>query len=202
MCPHDEHHHFHSPRHLGRRGLHAGRKLGGRDLQLLILALLAESPSHGYELIRQIEERSAGFYVPSPGVVYPALTYLEELEQVRAEAEGNKKRYSLTDQGHGRLAAHREAADALFAALAELGAKMARARRAFDGEAAQAEEGALAPDGEAGRHAGVDEARHALRHALHEVLPGCEPDVRDAIADILRRAARDIQALGRRNPAA
>src|SRR5215471_1749705 len=56
-----------------------GRKLGSEELQLVILALLAENPSHGYELIKVLEERSSGFYSPSPGMVYPALTYLEEV---------------------------------------------------------------------------------------------------------------------------
>ena len=60
-------------------GYRTGRKLGAADLRLLILALLAERPSHGYELIKALEERSGGFYSPSPGMIYPALTYLEEI---------------------------------------------------------------------------------------------------------------------------
>src|SRR5688572_29640957 len=65
----------------GSRGgdFRTGRKLASADLQLLILALLAEKPRHGYELIKAFEERSSGFYTPSPGMIYPALTYLEEL---------------------------------------------------------------------------------------------------------------------------
>lgn len=54
----------------------SGRKFEAVDLQLVILALLAERPAHGYELIKTIEERSGGFYTPSPGVIYPALTYI------------------------------------------------------------------------------------------------------------------------------
>ena len=60
---------------MGGRGFGMGRKLGSSDLQLLILKLLAEKPRHGYELIKELDERSKGFYVPSPGMVYPALTY-------------------------------------------------------------------------------------------------------------------------------
>jgi hypothetical protein len=56
-----------------------GRKLDAIDIQLVILALLAEHPAHGYELIKTLEERSGGFYTPSPGVIYPALTYLHEI---------------------------------------------------------------------------------------------------------------------------
>ncbi len=61
---------------LGGHGFRMGRKLGSADLQTVLLALLADRPSHGYELIKAIEERSGGFYTPSPGVIYPALTYL------------------------------------------------------------------------------------------------------------------------------
>ena len=57
----------------------SGRKFEAVDLQLVILAFLAERPAHGYELIKTIEERSGGFYTPSPGVIYPALTYLSEI---------------------------------------------------------------------------------------------------------------------------
>ena len=58
---------------LGGRGFFGGRKLGSGDLQLLIMALLEERPRHGYEIIKALEETSKGFYVPSPGMVYPAL---------------------------------------------------------------------------------------------------------------------------------
>ena len=69
----------------GPGGFGPGRKLGSADLQLLLLALLAEKPSHGYELIKALEERSSGYYSPSPGMVYPALTYLEELGHASVE---------------------------------------------------------------------------------------------------------------------
>ena len=62
---------------MGGRAFRAGRRLASGDLQLVLLALLAERASHGYELIKALEERSGGFYSPSPGMVYPALTWLE-----------------------------------------------------------------------------------------------------------------------------
>ncbi len=71
---------------MGGRGFGMGRKLGSADLQLLILRLLDEKPSHGYEIIKALDEHSNGFYVPSPGMVYPALTYLEELGFATVEA--------------------------------------------------------------------------------------------------------------------
>src|SRR5271156_4201549 len=75
---------------FGRGGgdFRTGRKFTAPDLQLIILAMLADKPSHGYELIKALEERSGGFYTPSPGVIYPALTYLEEIGYATFESEG------------------------------------------------------------------------------------------------------------------
>src|SRR5215471_16257227 len=81
----------------GGRGFRTGRKLAAPDLQLIILALLAEKARHGYELIKAMEERSGGFYAPSPGMIYPALTYLEEIGYATVAAEGAKKLYYITD---------------------------------------------------------------------------------------------------------
>src|SRR5262245_41920153 len=75
-------HHRHGSRSLGRFFAHG-------DLRLVILDLIAEKPRHGYEIIKAIEEQVAGAYSPSPGVIYPTLTLLEELGYVTvAEAEG------------------------------------------------------------------------------------------------------------------
>src|SRR5437762_9107450 len=98
----------------GGRGVHgfrAGRKLGSDDLQLVILALLEEKPRHGYEIIKALEERSGGFYSPSPGMVYPALTYLEELGYAVVEAEGAIKLYRITETGKTHLQKNREGVD-------------------------------------------------------------------------------------------
>src|ERR1700722_19474753 len=75
----------------GGRGFRAARMLASGDLQLIVLELLKEKPRHGYDIIKELEERSSGIYTPSPGVVYPALTYLEEMSYAASEAEGNKK---------------------------------------------------------------------------------------------------------------
>lgn len=112
----EEHpHHRHHPRELGdghdgfeRR---PGRERGGRgprvfapgDLKLLLLALIAEQPSHGYDLIRQIEGMFDGAYSPSPGVIYPTLTFLEESELIIGDAADGKKRYGVTDAGRQSL---------------------------------------------------------------------------------------------------
>ena len=95
-----------------------GRRFAGEELQLLLLSLLAAKPGHGYELIKALETRSDGFYQPSPGVVYPALTFLEERGDVLGEAEGNRKSYRLTPAGEERLAADRERASCFDGSLA------------------------------------------------------------------------------------
>ncbi len=104
----------------GGRGPGGGRR-GGRlfdygELRILVLALLAEQPAHGYELIKGIEERFGGSYSPSPGVIYPTLSWLEDSGYTVVEAsEGSRKRHSVTEEGAAFLAANRAAADALLA---------------------------------------------------------------------------------------
>ena len=92
----------------GPRGRRA-RVFDQGDLRVLLLSLIAEQPSHGYELIRSIEEKLGGAYSPSPGVVYPTLTLLEELGYATVEAqEGGRKLYSITEAGRAYLAEHAE----------------------------------------------------------------------------------------------
>src|SRR6202050_1011208 len=87
----------------GMRGMRIAKMLGSGDLQLIILALLSESPRHGYEIIKQVEEHSSRAYTPSPGMVYPALTYLEEMGDAASESDGTKKLYRITDAGTAHL---------------------------------------------------------------------------------------------------
>src|SRR5271163_2790361 len=114
---------------MGSRAFGMGRKLASVDLQLLILELLAEKPRHGYEIIKALEERSKGFYVPSPGMVYPALTYLEEIGHATVETEGTRKLYRLTELGRSYLEEHREETDALFAQFTRVGERLEHMRR-------------------------------------------------------------------------
>ena len=109
------HGHGHSP---GRRG-RGGRVFDHGELRLVILALIAEHPSHGYELIKAIEERLGGSYSPSPGVVYPTLTLLEELGHATVAENGGKKLYTVTDAGRAYLAANADAVDAATSRMAE-----------------------------------------------------------------------------------
>src|SRR6202050_330582 len=98
---------------MGGRAFRAGRRLASGDLQLVLLALLSERPSHGYELIKALEERSGGFYSPSPGMIYPALTWLEEVGYASVAAEGAKKLYTITATGQEYLSDNPESADAI-----------------------------------------------------------------------------------------
>jgi DNA-binding PadR family transcriptional regulator len=123
----------------GRHGgdgdmMRAGRMLAQGDLRLIALALIAEQPRHGYEIIKVLEEKTAGWYSPSPGIVYPTLTYLEEAGYVTAAAEGAKKLYTITDEGRAYLDANRDFVDAVLERLAAIGEKVARMRRRFGGE--------------------------------------------------------------------
>ncbi len=101
----------------GRSGL--GRFFAHGDLRLVILGLIAEKPRHGYEIIKAIEERVGGAYSPSPGVIYPTLTLLEELGYVTVTAEepGGRKSHAITEQGRAFLEANRPALDALLARM-------------------------------------------------------------------------------------
>jgi len=177
-------------RGFGWHGFRAGRKLGADDLQLVILALLADKPCHGYEIIKALEERSGGFYSPSPGMIYPALTYLEEIGYASVEAEGAKKLYRITDEGRAHLEANRGVVDAILAQLAWVGAKMEHVRKVFTGEDSRAEGHDDTPRGWG---AELAEARRALRAALGN-LGGASAAEQRRVAAILERAAREIRA--------
>ncbi|MGE0720025.1 MAG: PadR family transcriptional regulator [Alphaproteobacteria bacterium] len=129
------HHGPHGPgRHRGRRemrgaerpfGRHGHRHGGGRgrpfeqgELRFVLLQMIAEAPRHGYELIKAIEEKFGGAYAPSPGVVYPTLTMLEEMGYATlAAAEGGKKLYAATPEGIAHLEANRATVDAVQARM-------------------------------------------------------------------------------------
>lgn len=165
-----------------------GRKLASVDLQLLILVLLAEKPRHGYEIIKAFEERSKGFYIPSPGMVYPALTYLEEIGRARVEADGTRKLYHVTDAGKQHLDENRSAAEAMFGQFTRVGERMERVRRAMRAE--EAGEGPdLEPTGRGSKE--LLRARHDLKTALARKR-GSSREEQQRIAAILKRAAAEI----------
>jgi DNA-binding PadR family transcriptional regulator len=133
----------------GRHGMgggvpRLGRFVGSGDLQLIALSLIAERPRHGYEIIKVLEEKTSGAYSPSPGMVYPTLTFLEEADYVTAQADGAKKLYTITELGAAHLATNRDYVDALLERLAAAGAKIASIRRQYE-EANRDERTTLSP---------------------------------------------------------
>ncbi len=139
----------------GGPGMRAAKMLASGDLQLIMLLLLSEKPRHGYEIIKAIEEHSSGVYTPSPGMVYPALTYLEEMSYTAVAAEGTKKLYSITAEGTAHLAKHSDAANEVWNQLALFGRKLGalpkavfpgrRCRRQLRQRLERRHEGRLAP---------------------------------------------------------
>lgn len=109
-------------------GRRRGKRFAGDELRLLVLALLADGPRHGYELIRAFAEKSGDAYSPSPGVLYPLLTLLEDMERVAEvpSAGSTRRSYALTDAGRTELEAAKEQVAALFARLAAMAEDTAR----------------------------------------------------------------------------
>lgn len=81
------------------RGWGPGRMFHRGDFKFLILDLLKDKPRHGYEIIRELEAKSYGFYSPSPGSVYPTLQYLEDMGYVSAQEQDGKRVYTITAEG-------------------------------------------------------------------------------------------------------
>jgi len=102
----------------GRRG----RMFDGSELRLVLLKLIADAPRHGYDLIREIEALTSGAYAPSPGVVYPTLTLLDEMGLIEEQqSQGAKKRFAATETGRAHLVEEAEQVAALMARLTALG---------------------------------------------------------------------------------
>src|ERR1700685_289295 len=160
---------------FGGRGMRAGRMLGSGDLQLIILVLLSDKPRHGYEIIKAIEEHCSGIYSPSPGVVYPALTYLEETGFAVSETEGTKKLYRIAAGGIGHLTKHRADADEMLEQLARFGKKMAQFQRQFVEEEVAGEEWGGSPRDQEKKEwrqlkAEFQELKHQFKAAVIEQL--------------------------------
>jgi DNA-binding PadR family transcriptional regulator len=162
-----------------------GRKMGSVDLRLVLLTLLAERPSHGYELIKALEERSGGFYSPSPGMIYPALTWLEEVGYASVTAEGAKKLYSITAEGQAYLTEHKAAADVILGQLEQIAKRLGRMREAVAGFEDEDESGPRE----------VWLARRELKEALR-ASRGASPEEAGRIAQVLKDAAAKIRNRG------
>jgi DNA-binding PadR family transcriptional regulator len=159
----------------GRHGGRGRRMFDGGELRLVLLRLIADQPRHGYDLIREIEAMTGGAYVPSPGVVYPSLALLDEMELIAEQAsEGARKLFAITDAGRAHLEARADEVAALMSRLAQVGEQRHR--------------------GDAGP---VRRAMGNLRAVLRDRLDAGSmgPDAAHGIAAILDEAAQKIERL-------
>lgn len=159
----------------GGRGGRRRRLFDQAELQTLLLSFLAEQPRHGYDLIKEIETLSGGEYAPSPGIVYPALTFMEEQGVIAVgEAESSRKSYTATDEGRRQLA--------------ELGDTVAKLRQRLEALAVAREKTDPAP---------VRRAMHSMKTALFDRLSaeGVSRETILAVAEIIDEAARKIERI-------
>ncbi|WP_051848993.1 PadR family transcriptional regulator [Thiomonas sp. FB-Cd] len=154
----------------GRHGRRGPRMFDAGMLRYVVLKHIAEQPRHGYDLIKLLQEQSGGLYTPSPGMIYPMLAMLEDLGHVSADADGNKKLYTITEQGREFLQQNQ----ALVAAIEE----QIAARRSAGGEQ-------------------MRERLRALRDTIYARVRGQQlsPEQVRQIASVLDRALAEIQAL-------
>ncbi|WP_342634901.1 PadR family transcriptional regulator [Pseudolabrys taiwanensis] len=165
--------------------MHAGRMLAQGDLRLIALRLIEGQPRHGYDIIKALEDTTSGWYSPSPGIVYPTLTYLEEVGYLTSQPEGAKKLYTITDEGRAHLAENKDLVDAVMKRLTFIGEKAARMRERMESE----------QDGErGGRWQLVRAAFDSMREAARERLKN-DPDAEAKVVEILARAANEIRKL-------
>ncbi|MDD2057761.1 PadR family transcriptional regulator [Pseudomonas sp. GD03860] len=168
-------HRDHGERHDGFERRHGRGDRGPRvfapgDLKLLLLSMLAEQPCHGYDLIRQIESLFGGNYSPSPGVIYPTLTFLEESELIVGQVHGSKKLYSVTPAGVTALAEQAVALDGVRM-------RIEVSKRSLFGH---------------DRPAQIHEAVHNLRHALQMHSGRWTPEEIERVRTLLNNTAKAI----------
>jgi DNA-binding PadR family transcriptional regulator len=159
----------------GRRGFRGRwgggvRMFGAGDLRYVILQLISEKPSHGYEIIKSIQERLGGTYAPSPGIVYPMLTMLEDMGWANSVTEGTRKLYSITEEGAKALAENKVVVDALFARMESVRAQYANQRPQQ-----------------------IERAVENLRMALRMKMGSLTTEQINAITDILDAATKQIE---------
>ena len=168
------------PRHGS--GFRHGRRAGRGDIRAAVLLLLAEQPRHGYELIREITERTDGAWTPSPGAIYPALSLLEDEGLITIATEGGRRLASLSEAGRAYVTAH---ADELGDPFADATARTPRSRWALR-DAVRGLMGAsmqVAQDGDEAQVARALVVLDRARKDLYLVLAGQEPTAPPAPAD-------------------
>jgi len=161
----------------GRGGFRRRRPLDHGDLRLLILALIQEAPRHGYDLMTEIEQRTNGAYKPSPGVMYPALSVLEDQGLVKAKKVEGKRVFNLTEDGEAELEQNAETLEKIEDRLESLAHP----------------EADLDPSD-------VRAASRRLRHTLFKTVTESWPDTSkyEDIVEILNQARADIADLAKK----
>jgi DNA-binding PadR family transcriptional regulator len=162
------------PQGAGRRGgRRRGRMFDSGELRLVLLRLITEEPRHGYDLIRAIEQLTGGEYAPSPGVIYPTLTLLQDMGLIEeAPGEGARKPFQATDAGRSHLDERQGEVDAILDRLAD-----------------------LAPDQDHSAGPAIGRAVRNLMTALSQRISrdGLNDDLLHEIAAILDEAAQRIE---------
>jgi DNA-binding PadR family transcriptional regulator len=154
------------------RGSRHGRAFHKGDLKYIILDLVKDEPRHGYDIIREIESMSHGFYKPSPGVVYPTLQMLEEMGYARSSEQDGKKVYSITEEGLEFLRKQNDLADGVRNRM--------KKRWSFKN---------------IGRMAMVMKEYHALEHLLGHALPDLDETRAGQIREVLAQAYQEIDSI-------
>jgi DNA-binding PadR family transcriptional regulator len=160
----------------GPRGWRAGRRqwFGSGDMKYVILKLLRDKPRHGYEIMKDLEERMHGAYSPSPGTVYPTLQWLEDEGLVVAREVEGKKVYEITDSGRKFLEEHKDIVDDIFDRITDT------IERTFGGTMAD-----------------VNRALAHLGKAVYRTGWKADNEVRKRIAEILNETAAEVEALAK-----
>ncbi|MEO8619303.1 MAG: PadR family transcriptional regulator [Sphingomicrobium sp.] len=166
----------------GRQGRGGGHRRGrrrmfeGGELRLVLLKLLADQPRHGYELIKAVEDMTGGDYAPSPGIVYPTLTMLEDMGQIaEKKSADSKKVYEATDEGRAHLEENADEVEALMERLEETGVERRRHARPEIGRA-------------------IGNMMAALKNRV--ARDGWNDALLEEITDILDEAAKKIERVG------
>jgi DNA-binding PadR family transcriptional regulator len=149
------------------------------DLKYVVLDLLSEKPRHGYEIIRGMEEKSGGFYAPSPGAVYPTLQMLEDLGYVTSDQQDGKRVYQITEEGRTFLTERKETVDGIHD----------RMRTRF---APWIDEGGVREFTEEMRDFAGDMKEYAKLFAKSQGTIWRDPAKREKIREILRRTRQEI----------
>ncbi|PHV07990.1 PadR family transcriptional regulator [Janthinobacterium sp. BJB412] len=160
-------HHMHGRHHGG--GGRGPKMFDAGAMRYIVLQLISEKPRHGYEIIKELEQRAGGSYTPSPGAIYPLLSMLLDMGHVSATPDGNKKLHTITPEGAAFLAENRQFVDAIMARMNE----------------------------PAGGHGDVRGSMHSLKAAVIQQVRENNPDEAKLamIQAILRRATAEIEQL-------